>query len=299
MKMTLEATMSGGHGSGKKEAESIESLIRSFYHSASDDDKENIKAFEKHHTKKNQAKVNRMFDETFRSVTGAFEEQLSHEYQEGGDAKVDVKKDKDKFYRIGIKLIKGYFEKAQPSVLKTLGENPETKKYVGDPHHLSSEELKAAFKALATHYDREVGAGEIEGVVGLSNLETILEENFKGEDGVDSEVTRDMLGELFGRIIDTHKSAAPQKFNAHAASAYIAHLPAGVYASHLTKRLKQRGHTINGPEALKFHTQSPMTLASDIHIPLATRDYDKMKAAKHHFYIKEGKEGSGAHGGGH
>ncbi|MBI2137148.1 hypothetical protein HYU12_01370 [Candidatus Woesearchaeota archaeon] len=282
----------------EKEPENIEAIIAGLYGSASEDHKKNIELFEKYHSRGNQAKVQRHIKAAFeghqgKKIKGALnraEERIDTEYKEG--QKIDLKKDVEKFHRIGVSYILGYFEHAKPAVISSLKEtDPEVKRYLEGPlEQLDKDQLKRLYETLAHHFDREVAAGQNIGntqIPGMSELEEEIRETFKDE----GEVTADMLKELIEQKVERHKLGASAVLATHARNAYIAHLPSGLYAAHVLNKVKKGRKTEIKPEdAAKFTTQSVDTIAGDLHIPLVTRRYDDLKLQKHGFYMKEDKK---------
>jgi len=196
-----------------------------------------------------------------------------------------TKKNETKLQRVGIAYMWGYFEHAMPSVIDALPDN--IKKL--DPNkleQLDKEQIKELYKTLATIFDRETGAGEIDGVESLSGLVERLQTEFKDEE----EVTTDILKTRIGQLKEGHKKGIAAKLIEHALSTYITHLPPGLYSKHIAKKLKRRGMELDNTDQLVLMKQNPATLAGDLHIPYIRRDYDNMKAQKHGFKSKSERE---------
>ena len=273
-----------------KNPDNLEEIIQQVYGDASAEHKENLIKFEKFFRRANQAKITRLANQAFdgnrrANITGATEaahEQVDIDYK---TASKDIQKDDEKLYRIGITYIRQFFENAKPSVMKSLGDH--LKEYIKKPvGQLSKDELKELYEALSDQFDREVGAGQIEGVQGLANLLDEIKEEFKDDD----EVTADMIkGVIEGRVRG-HKIGVAAAVGSHAQAAYISHLPHGVYAAHVITRAKRRGMQIRAKDALKLSTQTPGTIAAQIHVPMIQRRRDDIKYQAHGFYDKENRE---------
>ena len=274
----------------KKEPKNIEELLLRLRTSVTPEHKKNIQLYEKHMKVPAQAKLERQFIspafEGKGEIQGAYrtaEKQVDTLYKDG---KVDVK-DAERMHKVLVGYMVGYFEHAMPGVLQAL---PGQVKNIVDRYRknqaVTKDEIKTAYEHLAHHFDQEVGAGQIEGVQGLSGLEEAIKEQFEGEE----EFTADMLKNFLSGLVEGHKKGVSASINAHAQASYIASLPRGAYAAYVIDKAKKTGRKISDLKEALFHRLNTNTIASDIHLPLIRKQEDGIRYKKHGFYIPEPKE---------
>lgn len=276
----------------RRKPRNIEELIQHFAESATAEHKKNIRLYEQYQRTSNQARIERQlvhpaFEGNARGdIKGAyhrFEEQADTLYKDG---KVDVK-DPVKLQRAIAAYIVGYFEHAKPSVLGTLPKHlKEAIAKLKAHQEIGKEDVKSLYETLARHFDVEVGAGQVEGVQGVSGLEETIKRAFEGEE----EVTPEMLKQMIYGLVEGHKKGAMLRIANAAHAAYIAHLPQGVYAAHVLEKIQRTGRKISPAKAALFHALPATTIASELHIPMAQKHDDDVKYKRHGFYLPEPKE---------
>ena len=268
----------------KKEPANIEELVKQIVGSTSEEHEENIKAYEEHYTTANQAKIqNKLVGPALEGdpnsgVKGAYHTSAARIDAEYARGKVDVK-DEEKLHRVLVSYMQGFFEHANPSVMKALPEH--LKKPLDE---LSKDEVKSLYETLAHHFDSETGGGRREGIIPLSGLDELIRRNFDGED----EVTADMLKEYLHDMVQTHRQGVLGTINTRAHSAYISNLPHGVYAAHALSKVKKAGKEITPEREADFVRQDSTTIANDVGNPIVQKETPNYK--KHGFYDKKTEE---------
>ena len=270
----------------EEEPKNIEDLVREIYGNASKDDKKNIQQFEDHYKQANQDKIqNRLVGTALEGdpnsdVKGAYHSAATQIDKQYSGGKVDVKDD-EKLHRVLVSYISGYFEHAKPSVMKAL---PEHLKKPLD--QLSKDEVKDLYQTLAHHFDQETGANEnpSQNNRRLSGLDARIKAQFEDEE----EVTADMLKEYLHGMVGGHRSSVMEKLNEHPFSAYLKHLPHGLYAANVLDRVKKSGKEISPANEANFIRTSVDSIAENISIPLVRRGNPNYRA--HGFYDKKQEE---------
>ena len=267
----------------KQEPKNIEELVKQIIGSTSEEHEENINLYEQHHTKANQARIqNQMVRPAFEGdpnsgVIGAYHRSTAQIDAEYSGKNIDLKNE-EKLHRVLVSYMKGFFDHANPSVMKALP------KHLQKPfEQLSKEEVKSLYETLAHYFDNETGAGRIEGVQAMSGLDRIIKENFDDED----ELTADMLKEYMQGILPGHRRGVMGILNDRVHNAYLTNLPHGVYAAHVLSKAKKAGKEIKPEREAEFVRQNVATIARDIGNPLARKEDPQYK--NHGFYDKETK----------